>query len=373
MSNNQISPFYWLYCPFETNYSAIFREIKKYNIPFTLFATKIILLLRYKYMVDNSLDDNYNLKIKISNQFDKLPDYIRNSVISISNDKNNDKENKDNVDNSLNNNNSKEEIINHYDKMIDYIHNTLISIINYNKIDKDIIKKLIEINEKNKYNLLNYNEIFKPTFSPNIIALVSKITKTHKLNDNTKLLHQGMPHPHEIKGRPLMGFNQCYYLNCYKKFNNSSELKQHLLTHCSNFINNLHHYHAEIVNHNKLTPEYIVTNNITQCPSFICNAGKKEMTPIELCRHFEMFGIDPFWKSNTPELMACFDNSNDNYNFKIDEIYKSDDICIICYDKKPSIVFTPCMHLCICISCKSSYDAIKCPMCATTIDNSYCY
>ena len=50
-------------------------------------------------------------------------------------------------------------------------------------------------------------------------------------------------------------------------------------------------------------------------------------------------------------------------------IYKSENYCIICYDKKPSVICTPCLHMCFCIDCKKKYNDNKCPICKNTIEN----
>ena len=41
--------------------------------------------------------------------------------------------------------------------------------------------------------------------------------------------------------------------------------------------------------------------------------------------------------------------------------------CIICYENKPNMLFTECMHLCVCNICDIKGRFSKCPMCRTQI------
>ena len=44
--------------------------------------------------------------------------------------------------------------------------------------------------------------------------------------------------------------------------------------------------------------------------------------------------------------------------------------CIICFENKPNMLFTECMHLCVCNICDSKGRFNKCPMCRTKIKNN---
>ena len=41
--------------------------------------------------------------------------------------------------------------------------------------------------------------------------------------------------------------------------------------------------------------------------------------------------------------------------------------CIICFENKPNIIFSECMHLCVCNICDSKGRFSKCPLCRTKI------
>ena len=43
--------------------------------------------------------------------------------------------------------------------------------------------------------------------------------------------------------------------------------------------------------------------------------------------------------------------------------------CIICYENKPNMLFTDCLHVCVCNVCDSKGRFNKCPMCRTKIKN----
>ena len=43
--------------------------------------------------------------------------------------------------------------------------------------------------------------------------------------------------------------------------------------------------------------------------------------------------------------------------------------CIICFEKTPNILFSECLHLCVCVACDSKGKFNKCPICRTKIKN----
>ena len=43
--------------------------------------------------------------------------------------------------------------------------------------------------------------------------------------------------------------------------------------------------------------------------------------------------------------------------------------CIVCYENKPNILFTDCLHLCVCDSCNEKGKFSNCPMCRTKLKN----
>ena len=44
--------------------------------------------------------------------------------------------------------------------------------------------------------------------------------------------------------------------------------------------------------------------------------------------------------------------------------------CIVCYENKPNMLFTDCLHVCVCNGCDSKGRFTKCPMCRTKINNN---
>ena len=43
--------------------------------------------------------------------------------------------------------------------------------------------------------------------------------------------------------------------------------------------------------------------------------------------------------------------------------------CIICFENKPNMLYTDCLHLCVCNVCDSKGKFNKCPLCRTKIKN----
>ena len=43
--------------------------------------------------------------------------------------------------------------------------------------------------------------------------------------------------------------------------------------------------------------------------------------------------------------------------------------CIICFEKTPNMLYTDCLHLCVCNSCDRKGKFSKCPMCRTKLKN----
>ena len=61
--------------------------------------------------------------------------------------------------------------------------------------------------------------------------------------------------------------------------------------------------------------------------------------------------------------------SNDEYDKPILKTITESE-CIICYENKPNILFSECMHICVCNVCDSKGRFNKCPMCRTKIKNN---
>ena len=50
--------------------------------------------------------------------------------------------------------------------------------------------------------------------------------------------------------------------------------------------------------------------------------------------------------------------------------YKTEEVCAICYDNKPNIIFKPCGHTSICKSCYNLGKINTCPMCRTKLTHA---
>lgn len=56
------------------------------------------------------------------------------------------------------------------------------------------------------------------------------------------------------------------------------------------------------------------------------------------------------------------------------EKYEDTCTCVVCQDAHPSVLLSPCLHVCVCNSCmKTFYKANieKCPICSANVDNSF--
>ncbi len=179
--------------------------------------------------------------------------------------------------------------------------------------------------------------------------------------------HKGLPHPDLVKGRPKLHFLECYYSNCHKTFSNYMQLRQHLKTSCTKFVEGLHLHHENAVLSNNLTPEYIIQNKITKCASYVCILTNHPMTPEQLCNHYKLLGIAPFFNIDDKQNNKNFLKIYDSYDYELNNIYEYD-YCIACFTTKPNIVFNPCNHNCLCYGCLVNYKNNTCPVCAEKIE-----
>ena len=61
-------------------------------------------------------------------------------------------------------------------------------------------------------------------------------------------------------------------------------------------------------------------------------------------------------------------DSNYEYNKPIQKTITESE-CVICCENKPNILFSECLHICVCNICDSKGRFNKCPMCRTKIKN----
>ena len=65
-------------------------------------------------------------------------------------------------------------------------------------------------------------------------------------------------------------------------------------------------------------------------------------------------------------------DSNDDDEDVYDNVVKktiTESECIICFENKPNMLYTDCLHLCVCNVCDSKGRFNKCPLCRTKIKN----
>jgi hypothetical protein len=198
--------------------------------------------------------------------------------------------------------------------------------------------------------------------SDDIIKKLYSLSQTHSYSPENKTIHQGYPLPHPIYGRPRLDWCECFYEECHKKTNDANELKQHLEK-FNLHTYGLHLYHERACISLHLTPEKIMDKGIKHCPSIVCDKAKHTFTPEELCEHFKILGISPFWTPGTIITNKTTEKCN------LTKLYVGDE-CVICNEDniKPSIIFEPCHHATLCIECYSSIN--KCPICRSEIRNS---
>ena len=186
--------------------------------------------------------------------------------------------------------------------------------------------------------------------------------------------HEGYPIPDPVKGRPRLEWQVCAYYGCGKKFDANSNdypgydysgLKQHLKQ-LGKYRDYFHFHHEYVVEKHNLTPQKVLAQKITKCPSHLCDVKEFE-TPEEFCRHLIMLGIPPFWKQGM--VIQPLDLHSDKKLENVTDRIHVEKECIICCEEgiTPGILFLPCNHCVICIDCFCS-GINKCPMCQTVID-----
>lgn len=275
-------------------------------------------------------------------------------------------------------------------KEYDISSSVIINKIIYNLVSNgfnfdQIIKYLKDENILKIYNLEKIKKIIEDCFAmdhtpikasqiDNVLALQNSFkkptaTKTAMTLELEKKMHGGYPLPDPKRGRPHLQWNKCYHGECHKKFDTIEMLKDHLeklgkLTH------GLHKFHEDYVKLYALTPTIVKAKKMTKCPSWVCDKSDEEMTPEELCEHFKILGIYPFWKPGMVILPEGEEKDTDpSKKEKLDkDVYDNlfvSNNCLICLDENPQVIFLPCNHHVSCFSCSTSFSI--CPVCRTKI------
>lgn len=188
-------------------------------------------------------------------------------------------------------------------------------------------------------------------------------------------IHGKYPLVDPDNGRVHLEWLVCYHENCMKLCSSISQLTHHLKEHGC-LTHHFHRKHELAIEKISLTPEKILLNNITCCPSPICDIGNFNSSE-ELIKHLTLLGIKPFWQKGI--------DVRDLYNNKITEnleqtnkykqytqytlvkpIFRNEE-CVCCVESKPQIVFFPCKHSNLCIKCYKLLDKKICPECRKDI------
>ena len=68
------------------------------------------------------------------------------------------------------------------------------------------------------------------------------------------------------------------------------------------------------------------------------------------------------------DITAYVVEDYDEDDHKIKTTIKEDD-CVVCFENKPNILYTECMHFAVCTSCDKKGDFKSCPLCRKKIKN----
>ena len=68
----------------------------------------------------------------------------------------------------------------------------------------------------------------------------------------------------------------------------------------------------------------------------------------------------------TAYLFEDYEDEDDDYEVKT--TIKEDE-CVVCYENKPNILYTECLHCVVCDSCDKKGDFKSCPLCRKKINN----
>jgi hypothetical protein len=185
--------------------------------------------------------------------------------------------------------------------------------------------------------------------------------------------HDTYPELDIIKGRPYINWKECYHTACHKTYASEMLLKEHL-TLCNALTHRFHTAHEEIVEHQKLTPEIILKQNMTKCPSVICDI-KNFKTPKDLVRHFKLLGVKPFWIEGTTTANILEETAKQNrivndiqfIGGTLQQVY-SVESCIVCFEHKPFIMFVSCCHHVCCFNCFTRFKPRECFICKKKIE-----
>lgn len=222
----------------------------------------------------------------------------------------------------------------------------------YDGVSDEVIENLVELVPPTQTEIKNAMRLIEPF-------------KKLKISKPLLTTHQGYPEVNADLGRARINWNECYHKDCHKTFGNTMEFKKHLesagaLTHrfCS--------LHEEAVANHHLTIEKILGSNMTTCPSIVCDK-KKFSCPEDLIRHFMMLGIPPFWKQGMKMEVESKSHPILNRPGGLLLPINSVEQCIICFERKPFVLFVECCHHICCFECFVKATPKECLLCRQKI------
>lgn len=227
----------------------------------------------------------------------------------------------------------------------------------YDVVEELLIPELREVSTptpKEMYNALQLMGPFKKKSTPVV--------------PTTDIKHSDYPEIDPIAGRPHINWIECFYKGCHKKFKDTMQFKKHLEDN-KVFTPRFHKSHEEIVEQTDLTEDFILSNRITKCPSLICD-NKNHKNPDDLIHHFVVLGIKPFWKQGMA-ITGPTDNTETTNVTKSDKVFIGGELqkvysvesCIVCFERKPFVMFVDCCHHICCLECFTQSKPRTCFIC----------
>ena len=171
----------------------------------------------------------------------------------------------------------------------------------------------------------------------------------------------------------------CRHFNCYKKFDNSEKLVEHLQKHNC-------YKKSYTKSHINLVDKYFEQGGEYICESPLCNFRcRKESVMI---KHHMLLGsikiknltvrdyIDFYDQIHSkhyikPEKVSAIDNVEDTMDILYSRIDRRPDECVICCSSKPIVAYYPCMHIVCCKHCSRLITDNKCPLCRNDYSETY--
>ncbi len=259
----------------------------------------------------------------------------------------------------------------------DKIHDDQI-IANIAEITKSVIcdADVAKIKCVYKYNIVEFHQSFMNAFVKfmrNIVPVLVKHQNNVKRNIELAI-HEGYPID-TTKGRPHITWKYCAHDKCGKKYNSCSELVEHL-KHNRSYTKGYHFMHVDIIQRLGITRESIIEQNMTQCPSPLCNDNAVIKSPQDLIDHFTALGISPYWTPcvEMPKQQKKLDvYSKDVAFFKF---FNPTVGCARCISGIVATICHPCGHRVLCLECAQIHNNmkdIKCPVCRNAVTEIFPY